>query len=72
MNKKNLVLHECSTDPPAVVSIMINRSESRLGNLKKLELKYFEIQLFHVTGNVHLVPKNYGCLLLLPKKNNRS
>jgi len=31
LNKKNLVLHECSTDPPAVVSIMINRSESRPG-----------------------------------------
>ena len=63
---KKLVLHECFTDPPGVVSI--DRSESLPGNLTKLELKYFEIQLFQVTANVHLVPENYGCSLLLPKK----
>ena len=48
-------------------------SESITGNLSKLELKYFEIQMFHVTAMV-LVFGMYGCYELFKKyyTSNRS
>ena len=63
-------MNKCGTNLPVLAFNDMSKSLSR--DLPKLEFKYFEIQLFHITDFVLLIQEMYGtCNWVLLKKNMR-